>query len=391
MRLETSIQSIATHVEALNQRFENKRAEDVMRFCLTAPQFGQTALVSSFGAESVVLLHMLSEIDKSAPVIFIDTRMLFRETLAYQTEVAALLGLTGVRHIQPDLVATLLRDSENLLHRADTDACCALRKTEPLHKALVPFNAWISGRKRFQGNARSNLTYFENENDQRIKINPLAHWSRAEVSAYIDAHSLPRHPLVAKGFKSIGCAPCTTKVERFEDDRAGRWRDQSKVECGIHFSQSGKAERANAEAASVIVSDAGFAADDWQGGFLSLEGATGPAGADATVLAVDLPNTAEAQALLPRLHEIDMIRIDFPSFADGRGFSLAQQLRALGFDGRLRAKGHVISDQYAMARRSGFDEVEIDQALARRQPQEQWQFRRDWRQHDYRQQLFQPA
>ena len=385
MRLETSITSISAHVAGLNQRFQNHSAEEVMRYCLTSPRFGPTALVSSFGAESVVLLHMLSTIDKSAPVIFIDTRMLFRETLAYQADVAAHLGLTGIRHIQPDLVDTLLRDSENLLHRADTDACCALRKTEPLQKALAPFNSWISGRKRFQGNGRSTIEYFENENDHRIKINPLAHWSRQEIVEYFDMHDLPRHPLVAKGFKSIGCAPCTTKVGQLEDDRAGRWRGEAKVECGIHFGAL------PAEAANVIVSDAGFAADDWQGGFRSLAADGTIPGGGAEILAIDLPNTADAQTLQPRLHEIDMIRIGFPGFADGRGFSLAAQLRALGFDGRLRAKGHVIADQYAMARRSGFDEVEIDRNLAKRQPEAQWQFRRDWQQHDYRQQLFQPA
>jgi len=391
MRLETSIKSISEHVADLNQRFQNSSAQEVMQFCLTAPQLGQAALVSSFGAESVVLLHMLSEIDKSAPVIFIDTRMLFRETLAYQAELAESLGLKDVRHIQPDLVESLLRDSENLLHRADTDACCALRKAEPLQRALAPFNSWISGRKRFQGSARSALEYFESEDDQRIKINPLAHWSREDISTYIDTHALPRHPLVAKGFRSIGCAPCTTKVGRHEDDRAGRWRGEQKVECGIHFGPSGPVQTSSIESPAVIVQDSGFSADDWKDGFYALEEVGTLEGAQADVLAIDIPNTTDGNTLLAELHEIDMIRIDFPSFSDGRGFSLAQQLRALGYHGRLRAKGHLISDQYAMARRSGFDEIEIDQALATRQPEAQWQFRRDWQQHDYRQQLFQPA
>jgi len=391
MRLETSIKSIAANVAELNQRFQNSSASDVMRFCLTTPTFGQTALVSSFGAESVVLLHMLSEIDRTAPVVFIDTRMLFRQTLAYQSELAKTLGLKDVRHIQPDLVATLERDSENLMHRSDLDACCALRKTEPLQQALAHFNSWISGRKRFQGSARGALEYFENENDQRIKINPLAHWSREDVSGYIDKHKLPRHPLVAKGFKSIGCEPCTTKVGLLEDDRAGRWRGNEKVECGIHFGSTDTIQRTSAEPSGIIVSDDGFSTDDWKDGFHSLDEVSTPSGAQIEALAVDIPNTTDVNTLLPQFHEIDMIRIDFPNFSDGRGFSLARQLRSLGFHGRLRAKGHVISDQYTMVRRSGFDEVEIDKELANRQPQEQWQFRRDWQQHDYRQQLFQPA
>lgn len=131
---------------------------------------------------------------------------------------------------------------------------------------------------------------------------------------------------------------------------------------------------------TVIVTDAGFGREDWTGGFASLECAN-------DVDAVDLTSDADPQALVGRLAKLHMIRIDFPSFADGRGFTLARQLRLMGYTGRLRAAGHVIADQYAMARRAGFDEVEIDEELASRQPEPQWLARADWQSHDYQSRL----
>ena len=209
-------------------------AQTVLRHALTDVQLGKIALVSSFGAESVVLLHMIAEIDKDTPVIFLDTEMLFPETLAYQRAVAATLGLRDVRVITPDRNAVLTEDVDGLLHQADTDACCDLRKTRPLAEALKGFDGWITGRKQFQGGKRATLPLFEKE-DRKIKINPLAKWTAEDLKAYIARHDLPRHPLVAKGYPSIGCMPCTTRVGDHEDQRAGRWRDSEKTECGIHF------------------------------------------------------------------------------------------------------------------------------------------------------------
>lgn len=386
MPLETTFATVSDRVAGLNARFKDQKAIDVLRHSLNEPDLGPIALVSSFGAESVVLLHMLSQIDNSVPVIFIDTMMLFPQTLVYQRELAETLGLTDVRHIQPDREAVFLRDSENLLHLSNTNACCALRKSEPLQRALLDFDSWISGRKRFQNGARAAIEYFENEDDQRIKINPLAYWSREDVANYIEEHKLPKHPLVAKGFKSVGCSSCTTAVNEGEDDRAGRWRDEDKTECGIHFDASGNVHVVKKNT-NVIVSDEGFGTDDWKHAFHSPSDLEYLSSAQKEAVAIDLTNDTDVTTLLPKFHEIDLIRIDFPSFSDGRGFSLAKQLRTLGYPGRLRAKGHIISDQYTMARRSGFDEVEIDRALADRQPEEQWMARSDWKQHDYRQQL----
>lgn len=234
MPLEAPLAPVAERVAALNARYAHHSAADVLAHTLDDPQVGHTALVSSFGAESVVLLHMVSVVDRTTPVLFLDTEMLFPETLDYQREVADRLGLTGVRTIRPDRDRTFLADPNNRMHATNPDACCSLRKTEPLNAALAPFEAWITGRKRYQGGKRSALSFFEADAG-RIKINPLAHWSPKDVLEYIQNNRLPRHPLVSKGYPSVGCLPCTTRVAPGEDQRAGRWRGQDKAECGIHF------------------------------------------------------------------------------------------------------------------------------------------------------------
>lgn len=222
-------------VAGLNARYRHHSATAVMQGALQ--DAGHIALVSSFGAESVVLLHMAAVIDPLVPVIFVDTELLFTETLVYQQEVSERLGLRNLQIIKAADIAT--KDPYGALRFSDTDACCALRKTAPLQHALDGFDGWITGRKRFQAGSRAALDFFEVETTDagstgRIKINPLAHWAREDVRAYMDENRLPRHPLVAKGYPSIGCAPCTSPVKAGEDPRAGRWRDQNKEECGIH-------------------------------------------------------------------------------------------------------------------------------------------------------------
>lgn len=191
------------------------------------------AIVSSFGAESAVLLHMASQVDRTIPVLFLDTGHMFADTLAYRDTLTTLLGLTNVRTVQPDPRARDARDPDNGLWAQDTDACCALRKVEPLERALTPYCAWISGRKRYQAITRTALQVVEVE-DGRVKINPLADIGPAEIEGWMRAHKLPPHPLQAIGFASIGCMPCTSRVRPGEDPRAGRWRGSAKTECGIH-------------------------------------------------------------------------------------------------------------------------------------------------------------
>lgn len=221
-----------TQAAALNARLKHHGATDVLRAAFEAVP--DLALVSSFGAESVALLHLTAMVRRDAPVLFIDTEMLFPETLAYQQDVAERLRLENLRIVRAENLRTA--DPGNRLHLSDTDACCDLRKTRPLQQALAPYSGWITGRKRYQSGQRARLEFFEvEEATGRIKVNPLARWSPEDVREYMDENRLPRHPLVARGYPSIGCAPCTSKVAEGEDPRSGRWRGQDKDECGIHF------------------------------------------------------------------------------------------------------------------------------------------------------------
>lgn len=223
-------------VASLNERYRHHSATSVLAHALRDPDAGELALVSSFGAESVVLLHMVSVAKRDTPVIFLDTELLFAETLVYQQEVSERLGLTDVRVIRANEADLARTDPDRTLHQRDTDACCTLRKTVPLQRALKPFDGWITGRKRFHGNGREALEFFEVEpGTGRLKVNPLAHWRPEDVQTYMEENRLPRHPLVAKGYPSIGCMPCTSPVKEGEDIRAGRWRGEDKSECGIHF------------------------------------------------------------------------------------------------------------------------------------------------------------
>lgn len=191
------------------------------------------ALVSSFGTESAALLKVMAEVDPAIPVIFLDTGWLFEETLTYRDTLIARLGLRDVRSIKP-LEQTLSReDPDRSLWFSDPDACCRIRKVEPLSRALAPFQAWINGRKRFQGGVRADIPVVE-EDGSRLKFNPFANVSRDQIEAIYKASKLPPHPLVAKGFLSVGCMPCTSRAKAGEDVRAGRWRGTAKTECGIH-------------------------------------------------------------------------------------------------------------------------------------------------------------
>lgn len=196
------------------------------------------ALVSSFGAESAVLLDIAAKVNPDIPVLFLDTGMLFGQTLDYRRNLAARLGLTDVRDLRPHYQDLATTDPEAKLWQTDTEACCNLRKVVPLDLALQDFDGWITGRKRFHGGSRMSLPVVE-QADGRVKFNPLANWTKADLDAYMAENKLPAHPLVAAGFPSIGCWPCTRPVEDSSDDvRAGRWAGSQKTECGIHVARA---------------------------------------------------------------------------------------------------------------------------------------------------------
>lgn len=195
------------------------------------------ALVSSFGAESAVLLHLVSKVKPDMPVLFLDTGMLFGQTLDYRRQLAARLGLSDVRDLRPLYQDLATADPEAKLWQTDTDACCHVRKVLPLDRALADFDGWATGRKRFHGGARLSLPVVE-QADRQVKFNPLANWTREDLDAYAAEYDLPAHPLVAQGFPSIGCWPCTKPVEEGQDVRAGRWAGSEKTECGIHIARA---------------------------------------------------------------------------------------------------------------------------------------------------------
>lgn len=229
--------SLEAQVKLLDRMYSERDAQDILEHALRDQFAGEIALVSSFGADSSVLLHMVSQIDVRTPVLFVDTGKLFGETKRYRDELVEQLGLLDVRVITPDPEDLAEKDPKGALWASDTDACCHIRKVVPLAKALGGFEAWISGRKRHQASTRASLEHFELE-EGRIKVNPLANWTATEVLQYAKDNVLPPHPLVAEGYPSIGCMPCTDKVAPGEDPRSGRWRGQNKTECGIHFSSA---------------------------------------------------------------------------------------------------------------------------------------------------------
>jgi phosphoadenosine phosphosulfate reductase len=219
--------------DALNARFAGVDTIEMLRACLTEKLLGEVAIVSSFGTESAVLLHLVASVDPTVPVILLDTLKLFPETLAYRDTLVERLGLTDVRSIRPDADVLAKKDESGLRWSYDPDGCCEIRKVIPLAKALEGFDAQLTGRKGFQAATRTGLPRFEIA-DGRLKVNPLASWTKADLDDYFEAHDLPRHPLEAQGYLSIGCAPCTSVVKPGEDPRAGRWRGWDKVECGLH-------------------------------------------------------------------------------------------------------------------------------------------------------------
>ena len=235
-RLDTGPRFTEQDAIRLNRMFRGTETEEWLRAVIEGSLAGDTAVVSSFGAESAVLLHLISQIDPNVPVLFLETGKHFPETLAYRDELTDRLGFRRI-DLYPELADLKARDESGLRWSYDPDGCCELRKVRPLAKALEEYDASLTGRKAFQSSTRANLPRFEVDTSDaqgRLKINPLIDWSANDITAYFEKHDLPRHPLVARGFPSIGCMPCTRPVAEGEDARAGRWAGWDKVECGIH-------------------------------------------------------------------------------------------------------------------------------------------------------------
>jgi len=219
--------------EALNKILEDASPRQIIIEALNSVPTGRLAVVSSFGTESAAVLKLVADVDRSIPVLFLDTGWHFTETLAYRDQLVEVLGLTNVRTCEAPHTAIAKQDPDGDLWFRDPDACCALRKVAPLANALQNLDAWITGRKRFHGAERAALPIVEKDGP-RLKFNPLANTSAEELKRMFESFNLPPHPLVAQGFPSVGCMPCTSRATPGEAPRSGRWRGRAKTECGIH-------------------------------------------------------------------------------------------------------------------------------------------------------------
>lgn len=236
-RIDTGPRFTAHDAVRLNNLFRGSDTLTMLEGMLKDRLAGEVAVVSSFGAESAVLLHLIGTIDRHVPVLFLDTGKHFPETIAYRDALTQRLGLTNLRILIPDPAELAERDGNGLRWSFDPDGCCEIRKVRPLAKALAGFDASFTGRKSFQAATRANLPRFEldtSDAEGRLKINPLIDWTPSQIAAYFILHDLPQHPLIAQGYPSIGCSPCTRPVAPGEEARSGRWAGWDKVECGIH-------------------------------------------------------------------------------------------------------------------------------------------------------------
>jgi phosphoadenosine phosphosulfate reductase len=241
-RLDTQPRFSEHDAVRLNRLFRGSDTAELLRSVIKDSLAGDLAIVSSFGAESAVLLHLVAQVDPAIPVLFLDTGKHFPETLAYRDELVAKIGLTNLVILTPEDAEVESKDESGLRWSYDPDGCCEIRKVKPLAKAMAQYDASFTGRKSFQSETRANLPRFEvdtSDEQGRLKINPLIDWDAQQIKAYFEEHDLPRHPLIAQGYPSIGCSPCTSQVAEGEDPRSGRWKGWDKVECGIHETGEG--------------------------------------------------------------------------------------------------------------------------------------------------------
>ena len=200
-------------------------------------RFGERlAMTSNFGAEGLVVIDHLHRIAPRVPIIYLDTGFQFPETDRIKEELRGRFDLNIVEHRAELTVEEQNRLYGEKLYERDSRACCRMRKVEPLARALRGYEGWVAALRRDQSPTRALIRVVEwNERHNLVKINPLATWTRAEVWGYIETHRLPYNPLYDDGYASIGCAPCTRRVEPTAHERSGRWDGVVNLECGIHL------------------------------------------------------------------------------------------------------------------------------------------------------------
>jgi len=369
-------------IVALNGMFDEYDGVGILKTAARDLLAGNLAVVSSFGADSAVLLHMVAQVNPDLPVLFLETDKHFAETLAYVETLKQHFNLGNVQLISPDAADIERFDPNGDLWKSDPDSCCYIRKTAPLEAALSQYGGWVTGRKRFQTSERGVLPHFELTSDERIKINPLAYWSNEDIIAYKKQHELPEHPLFEAGYRSIGCAVCTSAVGEGEDVRAGRWRGKNKAECGIHFDVNKKIAAPIALREVNLFKNGKFIADPWR----NWRSGDDPAKARYrhVPLEVFVANRADFVAsshplgllikpgddvteIADDLERFASIAIEFLAFTDGRGYSSARLLAdRFGYRGELRALGDILFDQIEFMQRCGINAFVIKNAATRK-------------------------
>ncbi len=369
-------------IVALNGMFDEYDGVGILRTAAGELLAGNLAVVSSFGADSAVLLHMVAAVDPDLPILFLETGKHFAETLSYVETLKKHFKLSNVEMISPDKADIARFDPRGDLWETDPDSCCYIRKTAPLEAALSQYGGWVTGRKRFQTSERGVLPHFELTADERIKINPLAYWSNEDVAAYKKRHDLPRHPLFDKGYSSIGCAPCTSAVSEGEDVRAGRWRGKNKAECGIHFDVNRNIAANIVGKEANLFKNGRFIADPWQNWRPGDD--AGSVSYRHVPFAVFINNKQDFLAsphplgllvapgddvakIAGDIDRFSSIAIEFPAFTDGRGYSSARLLvQRFGYQGEIRAVGDILFDQMEFMARCGVTAFVIKNAQTRK-------------------------
>ena len=220
-------------IDNVNNILNGKSTKEGIKLLIEDIFLDKISYVCSFGAESAIILDMISKIKKDFPIVFINTLKLFQETIDYKNYLKESLGLKNIIEIQPETNELKYKDKNNDLWKTDTDKCCELRKVKPLNQALKNYDAWFSGRKSYHSDVRQENTMVELHDDKYI-VSPLLNWKRVDIENYFLAHDLKRHPLVFQSYLSIGCTHCTSKTIDANDVRSGRWANSEKTECGIH-------------------------------------------------------------------------------------------------------------------------------------------------------------
>jgi phosphoadenosine phosphosulfate reductase len=223
----------AQEIERLSTEFETKPPQEIIMWAVNH-FWPEVAMSSSFQTQSMPLLHMVTSLKRGIPVFFIDTGYHFWETLMFREKIASEWQINVIDLYRDSRWDVFAKQNTRSLPIADPNLCCYLHKVQPMQKALKDIRAWISGIRRDQTAVRANAKILELQEDGLLKINPLLNWTKTDIKKYMEENHLPAHPLYEKGYRSVGCAPCTVAIGLNDDERAGRWAGRGKVECGLH-------------------------------------------------------------------------------------------------------------------------------------------------------------